>query len=331
MVRLLSPKNGETVSQKTEVMKLFEKDIEANASVWGWVAFAADSDGICTVPEPVRFSWDGSGGDGMFVLSENEDLSDPVCSCRTGSRFDAYNLLLGKRYYWRAGDSETGSFVTDRTPPRWIRADGTWNVRDIGGYDAAGGNRVRQGMIFRGMELDCEKNNNYLTENGRAVLHDQLGIRCDFDLRSHRDGNEFSGKSPIGPDVRYIRIGIDPYCDFYKDAETVRRVFAVLADPDNYPMYIHCSWGSDRTGTLAAAVETLLGMDDEDICADYEQSTLAFPDCHRDRGGWTWQLFYKEMEEFGANSFDRFYNRTIVCGVPREHIEALQGIMLENR
>ncbi|MBO4219311.1 MAG: tyrosine-protein phosphatase [Clostridia bacterium] len=331
MVELISPKNGETVSQKTDVMKLFEKDIEANASVWGWVAFAADTDGICTVPEPVRFSWKGSGGDSLFVLSENEDLSDPVLSCDAVSYCEAYNLLLGKRYYWKAGDSCVGSFMTEDTPPRWIRAEGTWNVRDIGGYDAAGRKRVRQGMIFRGMELDCAENNNFITESGRAVLHDQLGIRCDLDLRSSRDGNKFTGKSPIGPDVRYIRIGIDPYCDFYKDADTVRMVFEALADPDNYPMYIHCSWGSDRTGTLAAAIETLIGMDDEDICADYEQSTLAFTDCHRDRGGWTWQLFYKEMEEFGADSFERFYNRTIGCGVPRGHIEALQSIMLENR
>ena len=37
------------------------------------------------------------------------------------------------------------------------------------------------------------------------------------------------------------------------------------ADPDNYPMIFHCSLGRDRTGTLAAMLLAVCGVEKSDI------------------------------------------------------------------
>ena len=51
-----------------------------------------------------------------------------------------------------------------------------------------------------------------------------------------------------------------------------RRIIEALktiADPENHPLVFHCSWGKARTGVLAAIVLSVLGVEDEDIIADY--------------------------------------------------------------
>ena len=51
--------------------------------------------------------------------------------------------------------------------------------------------------------------------------------------------------------------------------EQVATVLRLLADPDVYPAVFFCAAGKDRTGVLAAIVLAVLGVDDDDIVADY--------------------------------------------------------------
>ena len=51
--------------------------------------------------------------------------------------------------------------------------------------------------------------------------------------------------------------------------ENVRKIFAIFADRNNYPVYFHCQGGGDRTGTLALVVNGLLGVSREDALKDY--------------------------------------------------------------
>lgn len=54
--------------------------------------------------------------------------------------------------------------------------------------------------------------------------------------------------------------------------EEIRRNFAILANPDNYPVFIHCVAGKDRTGLVVALVLALCGVDLEAIDQDYALS-----------------------------------------------------------
>ena len=45
-----------------------------------------------------------------------------------------------------------------------------------------------------------------------------------------------------------------------------------FANPDNYPIYLHCSLGRDRAGTLAFLISALVGVEEIDLYRDYEMS-----------------------------------------------------------
>ena len=57
MTTLILPEDDAMVSQKTDVMRLFERDIRKNAWVWRRGSFAAGTDGVLTRPAPVRFEF----------------------------------------------------------------------------------------------------------------------------------------------------------------------------------------------------------------------------------------------------------------------------------
>src|SRR6266545_4376707 len=50
-----------------------------------------------------------------------------------------------------------------------------------------------------------------------------------------------------------------------------------LALPEALPALIHCEAGCDRTGVVTATVLALLGVPDDEICADYAHTATAVP------------------------------------------------------
>ena len=50
-------------------------------------------------------------------------------------------------------------------------------------------------------------------------------------------------------------------------------VLQIIAEPANHPLVFHCAAGKDRAGLIAATVLGLLEVDDEEIVADYAQTT----------------------------------------------------------
>lgn len=52
----------------------------------------------------------------------------------------------------------------------------------------------------------------------------------------------------------------------------VLEVFKVLAEPESYPVMLHCTQGKDRTGITIALVMLLLGVSVEAVTADYVKS-----------------------------------------------------------
>jgi hypothetical protein len=50
----------------------------------------------------------------------------------------------------------------------------------------------------------------------------------------------------------------------------LRKIFTFLADAENYPVYINCAVGSDRTGTLAFLISGVIGRDERYFYDDYE-------------------------------------------------------------
>jgi protein tyrosine/serine phosphatase len=56
------------------------------------------------------------------------------------------------------------------------------------------------------------------------------------------------------------------------------KVLSILSDPRNYPSWVFCSIGKDRTGLTIALVLACLGVSKENICREYALSTQKPPE-----------------------------------------------------
>ena len=186
----------------------------------------------------------------------------------------------GKERYETTYRSAVYSFTTE-AGPRAIRLDGVSNTRDAGGMAAGEGYRVKQGMIYRGGLLEN------ITPESRDYFVNVLGVKTDLDLRAaNESGAGTSVSSPLGATINYVNVsgryyinslsngnGID--VDSNGENNYMLQELRVFADPNNYPIYVHCSLGRDRTGTLIMLVQGLLGVSKTDMALDYEFSALS--------------------------------------------------------
>jgi tyrosine-protein phosphatase SIW14 len=83
-------------------------------------------------------------------------------------------------------------------------------------------------------------------KNGYATLK-AMGVKTVIDMRtseSEKAQVEAAGMTAIAIPIEMTRDGLK---------EKVDRVVALMADPANQPVYVHCRHGQDRTGIVVAA------------------------------------------------------------------------------
>lgn len=166
------------------------------------------------------------------------------------------------------------------------------NFRDLGGYPAGSGHRVRRGLLFRASNLAG------ISSDDEAFLMRQ-GFRAVCDLR----GTQEQAENPsffLAEVRRYDGCAIEPavvsrlhalmaggkrldaavvsetmvqvYEEYVRSwSGSFRTLFDVLMAGE-CPLLFHCSAGKDRTGIAAALVLAALGVSQVDIREDYLQS-----------------------------------------------------------
>ncbi|MBE7016131.1 MAG: tyrosine-protein phosphatase [Ruminococcaceae bacterium] len=267
-------------------------------------------------------------------VSENEDFEDSrLFTLEADQRScDVYHLKTGTKYYYRVSTflseegnmnvrNRTGSFTVEDTP-RILSIDGIRNVRDIGGWlKTEDGRSVKQGLLYRGTELDGMVKEEYsLTAIGKADMLDVLKIKSDFDLRAHNDSN------PLG--VNKKSFAIPAYEGIFKEAgkNNVRILFSELAKNTNYPVYMHCTYGCDRTGVMMFLLELILGVSEDNAIKEYEFSSMSISGITRE------YLFpvITGLEEYEGRSIqEKAESFLISCGVTPEEISAIREIFLQ--
>lgn len=247
------------------------------------------------------------------------------------------DLLVNTDYYWqveavyadRVVRSDIFRFHT-RHDFRTLNVPRVSNTRDLGGYSAAGGKTVRQGMIYRGANVDGAN------ADTRRVMLDELGIRTDLDLRAPGEGKAGGTSSPLGKEVNYVNISAPLYLGI-KDEEkqpALAEEIRLFADEANYPVYFHCAIGRDRTGTLAMLLLGLLGVPEDMIRRDYEMSFLSYsgsadktPVKTMLDGNFEPTLAY--IKTLAGKTFsDKTVSFLKSIGITQEEIDSIRSIML---
>lgn len=257
----------------------------------------------------------------------------PVASNVESNEVSLWNLEKDARYYWKLVVKSRGQEMAEspafrfRTPalwPRWIRIDGTTNVRDLGGTVNRDGQATRQGLVYRSSEFDSHC---AITPVGKEALLD-LGIRTEIDLRLHNDG------PTLPPEIRYLNIPVSGYDDGLRTCETsFRDFFKSLANKENYPIIFHCWGGADRGGTVALLLEAALDWPEEMIALDYEWTSLSiWGQRQRTSQAYAWKQTLEMLRGFdpGNGSLQtgtRNYLRKI--GVTDDELAAIREILLE--
>ena len=105
---------------------------------------------------------------------------------------------------------------------------------------------------------------------------------------------------------------------------------AALADENRYPVYIHCTGGADRTGTLAFLINALLGVGEDDLIRDYETTTFSvYGERSRSSAIYKFADFYKQLKPYAGSTFaEKTENYMLSIGVTQTQINAIKSIML---
>lgn len=334
MIELKTPINGACVSLQTSVQKEFIRDgrkyltgeLDLQSFRWQYHDHFDASK-----PSRVSFRWEAKDAlSSTLEISKTADFSDIFLSAIARNRYDGYNFEIGRTYYWRVRnpreESEIFSFTTEDAAPRFMHFDGTTNARDLGGYVTGDGKKVKQGLIYRGAELDMHQ---ALTEAGKTTMYDTLGIKTDLDLRGEAVG--FCNESPICKDVKLCQIPLCAYKEYIQEQnfEALKKIFNVLSDEKNYPVFFHCWGGADRTGCLAFTVEALLGLEEELLMRDFELTSLSGLGNVKNRDEEEFSSMVETLRGYGENWKERMTKFLAKAGISCEKIERIRQIMLE--
>lgn len=218
---------------------------------------------------------------------------------------------------------------------RMIYTPSVWNVRDLGGWACTGG-RVKYGKIFRGGHFGS------ITDADKATIVDWLGVATDIDLRNNSETGSIT-TSPLGGSVEYYHQPLDYYANAVSTSAASARTVAVLKKvmacvAANKPCYFHCVSGSDRTGTIAYLLLSLLGVSQSDKDKDYELTAFSDEaDGKRFRNtnynvtngnGWYPLIKYFRNNFTGENDNERVVAWAVANGITTAEINAFRAAMI---
>lgn len=174
---------------------------------------------------------------------------------------------------------------------RSIVLTGGCNFRDLGGYPAGDGRKVKWRKLFRSGVLD------HLTEDDCATIS-RLGIGVVIDFRGNGERKQrpskafgaertwvrdyamsqadYSGPAKVATSEQRLRGMLAAYRTMLDEqAHGYRELFQTL-DSTTDAVLFHCTGGKDRTGVAAALLLDILGVSRDLILEDYALTNACF-------------------------------------------------------
>jgi protein-tyrosine phosphatase len=197
------------------------------------------------------------------------------------------------RHYFEVVPSDGSNTIISE---RRVQLEGGVNFRDLGGYLAVDGQRVKWGQVFRSDNLGR------LTDRDVVYLQ-KMGIQLVCDFRTPAEIEKLPDRYPQGGLGKTLRLPIrhgesDPANTFDRikkgDIDWMTEEFMIkgyiknieefaplwasffhnLAERSNRPLVFHCTGGKDRAGVGAALILLVLGVPEETVIRDHGLSNL---------------------------------------------------------
>ncbi len=346
---------------KKQATTLKEEEGNPQALIKQNITFSWTTDGIAAAPYTVAFA-----DNEKFENAYEEKIQQTYC--------DSVGFFTpGVTYYWRVTSangvrSAVDTFKIKDAPTRLITAGSLWNVRDFGGWSVGTGKRVAYGKLYRGDDPNTLEASSDGHANAASIkVLRYLGINGEIDVRlNSKNERHFLDESKpfLKAGLKYFSQNIpnttvgtwaESNGDFPIPLSTISqnvgKIFKFLANENNYPVYLHCTFGKDRTGSISYIIGALLGMSYEDLMCDYEMSSFVsevktqprntiisdgaggwqFRDAKDDPWGEAGRMHYDFAQNYPAatqaESIAKYLTQD--CGVTQAEIAKIREILIE--
>lgn len=281
---------------------------------------------------PLYFQYSLVKCSGDLFVGEKEDLSDArqydLPEKQTYVTID--NLKTDTTYYYMVTTEDQEFIGSFHTAPstRFVYIPGLLNTRDIGGYETLDGKKIKQGMLIRGVELDGLVNASYFVPaNELENVQKTFEFSYDMDLRS---SEIYNGTYPSRLGIAHKFYDAPMYGEIFNKTRhaALKQIFSDLADPNKYPMYLHCTWGQDRTGTIVYLLQGLLNVSEQDMKREYTLSGYVEPKLI---DGAKIEVLAAGLQSYEGNTLQEkivTFLKTEV-GVTQAEIDSIRSILLE--
>ena len=316
--------------------------------------------GDFSAPRGMKLRYEELTGSGPFyfqVATSEAGLATAEVRQSSSNVLTFHNAYLDTKYYYRAANSEAGlasaavkNITSTAQAPRVVYVPDVLNFRDIGGWSTSlvEGAKVNQGLYFRCAQLDAATGStkSCLSSDGKghAALK-ELGIKCDIDMRdSYNQPNSGRGPSKTTTDdwpITFVSAAVPSSSEPVRweggtysgtnIAEQYVKIFDALANCDNEPVMLHCTYGADRTGIVTFFLEALLGMDLEDMIKDYLWTQFTQGRSVKileSEGAEYPQWVSKTMALEGSNLAEKMKNHLMSFGIAEEKLEHIREIFI---
>lgn len=163
------------------------------------------------------------------------------------------------------------------------------NFRDLGGYSAADGRKIKHGIFYRSGAFSR-------MNTAEKKIFDGLGIQCVIDLRTEEENRRSPDPSlniPVyrcsgavskgGEGIDFSPKGMnqigsagekqwDLLQEYYQEMPFQNPAFQMImkqVEQKHVPLCIHCATGKDRTGVACMILLLMLGAEERTVLDDY--------------------------------------------------------------
>lgn len=299
------------------------------------------AEGTQEYSRPVQhlYKWNGGKSPYTVYLSEKKNYSNPLIFNTNENQLVLTNLKIHSNYYVKVTSAndvvKEDEFTTENTIIRNMYVSGVTNVRDLGGY-TIGDNYTKQGLIFRTGRLNenhTDQVTDKISEKGKNTMLNEMKVKTEIDLRltsNNEVGSLTEGTGVLGSGVSYYQCPMDfnISVDEEINVNAVKKVFEILGNSSNYPLFFHCSIGTDRTGYIAWLINACLGVNEDDLYHDYLFSNFGNIGGKRTKDNIKNSYVKSINNTAGASLKEKAINYLLNKGVKQNQIDTLYSVML---